>query len=93
MTATAPPITACLLHADFHAMESACWDTTLDWYFEHQGQSPAAQRAGYMAAVERRMLDLLHVGHAVDHALPPPVDRAVRRDHSLCGISPCSDCR
>ena len=30
---------------------------------------------------------------AVDNALPAPVDRAVRRDHSLCGVTPCSDCR
>jgi hypothetical protein len=30
---------------------------------------------------------------AVDSALPPAVDRAVRRDHSLCGVAPCSDCR
>jgi hypothetical protein len=30
---------------------------------------------------------------AIDHALPAPVDRAVRRDHSLCGVQPCSDCR
>lgn len=30
---------------------------------------------------------------AVDKALPAPIDRAVRRDHSLCGIEPCSDCR
>lgn len=30
---------------------------------------------------------------AVDNALPAPVDRAVRRDHSLCGTDPCSDCR
>lgn len=30
---------------------------------------------------------------AVDSALPAPVDRAVRRDHSVCGVEPCSDCR
>lgn len=29
----------------------------------------------------------------VDNALPSSVDRAVRRDHSLCGVEPCSDCR
>lgn len=29
----------------------------------------------------------------INSALPAPVDRAVRRDHSLCGVSPCSDCR
>ncbi|MFB6675569.1 hypothetical protein ACFCWG_24725 [Streptomyces sp. NPDC056390] len=30
---------------------------------------------------------------AVDNALPAPIDRAIRRDHSLCSVSPCSDCR
>jgi hypothetical protein len=30
---------------------------------------------------------------AIDHAIPPAVDRAVRRDHSLCGAEPCSHCR
>lgn len=90
---TTKPITACLLHADFHVMSSKCWDATVDWFFEHQEQPPEVKRAGYMAAVERRILDLLRVGHAVDHAVPPAVDRAVRRDHSLCGVSPCSDCR
>lgn len=90
---TTSPITACLLHADYHVMDSACWDCAMDWYFEHQEQPPDAQRAGYMAAVERRILDGLRAGHAVDHAIPPAVDRAVRRDHSLCGAEPCSDCR
>jgi len=30
---------------------------------------------------------------AIDHSVPPAIDRAVRRDHSLCGTKPCSDCR
>jgi hypothetical protein len=30
---------------------------------------------------------------AVDHSIPPAIDRAIRRDHSLCGKYPCSDCR
>lgn len=30
---------------------------------------------------------------AVDRSIPPAIDRAVRRDHSLCGTEPCSDCR
>lgn len=30
---------------------------------------------------------------AIDHAIPAPIDRAIRRDHSLCGAEPCSDCR
>jgi len=30
---------------------------------------------------------------AVDHAIPAAIDRAIDRDHSLCGAEPCSDCR
>lgn len=30
---------------------------------------------------------------AIDGAIPPAIDRAVQRDHSLCGAEPCSDCR
>lgn len=30
---------------------------------------------------------------AVDHSVRPAVDRAIERDHSLCGAEPCSDCR
>ena len=30
---------------------------------------------------------------AIDNAIPAPIDRAIRRDHSLCGSEPCSDCR
>lgn len=30
---------------------------------------------------------------AIDSTIPAPIDRAVRRDHSLCGTEPCSDCR
>ncbi|WP_328313125.1 hypothetical protein OG432_24600 [Streptomyces sp. NBC_00442] len=33
------------------------------------------------------------MARAVDHAIPPGIDRAIRRDHSLCGVDPCSDCR
>lgn len=29
----------------------------------------------------------------IDNALPAPIDRAIRRDHSLCSVEPCSDCR
>ena len=42
------------------------------------------------AAFDERLPDLVK---AVDNALPAPIDRAVRRDHSLCGTEPCSDCR
>lgn len=36
---------------------------------------------------------LPELAKAIDGALPAPIDRAVRRDHSLCGAEPCSDCR
>ena len=36
---------------------------------------------------------LPEMAKAVDHSIPPAIDRAVRRDHSLCGTEPCSDCR
>jgi hypothetical protein len=54
---TAPPITACLLHADYHAMGQDCWNVTIDWFFAHQEQPVGAQRAAYQGAVERRILD------------------------------------
>lgn len=37
--------------------------------------------------------DCYATARAVDHAIPPAVDRAARRDHSLCGVEPCSHCR
>ncbi len=37
--------------------------------------------------------DCYATARAVDHSVPPAVDRAIRRDHSLCGYEPCSDCR
>jgi len=37
--------------------------------------------------------DCYATARAVDHSIPPAIDRAVRRDHSLCGYEPCSDCR
>jgi len=30
---------------------------------------------------------------AVDHSIRPAIDRAIERDHSICGAEPCSDCR
>lgn len=33
------------------------------------------------------------LARAVDRSIPPAIDRAVRRDHSLCGTEPCTDCR
>ncbi|MFF5642918.1 hypothetical protein [[Kitasatospora] papulosa] len=37
--------------------------------------------------------DCLATATAVTHSIPPAADRAVRRDHSLCGQYPCSHCR
>ncbi|GAA4626682.1 hypothetical protein GCM10023196_035920 [Actinoallomurus vinaceus] len=84
---------ACLLHADIHVMEQTCWNAAIDWYAAHWDMPPAEQRNAYQAAVERRMLDQIRIGHAVDHAVRPAIDRAIERDHSLCGAEPCSDCR
>lgn len=51
------PIAACLLHADFHAMDHQCWTETLRWMDAHEDLSDDEQRASYQAAVERAMLD------------------------------------
>lgn len=85
--------TTCLLHADCHVMSEECWGATLKWFFEHDSLSDRDKRNAYQAAVERRMLDAIRLGRAVDQAVPAAIDRAVRRDHSLCGVDPCSDCR
>lgn len=58
---TTEPITACLLHADYHVMGRPCWDTTMEFFFEHQDMPTDAQRAAYQGAVERRILDGLRV--------------------------------
>lgn len=50
------PITACLLHANFHVMDPACWTQTLLWMGAHEGMPEADRRAAYQAAVERAML-------------------------------------
>ncbi len=57
MIPEAAPVTACLLHADYHAMRADCWDVTMEWFFEHQEMPPAAQRSAYQGAVERLLLD------------------------------------
>lgn len=36
---------------------------------------------------------LAALANAVDHSVRPAIDRAIERDHSLCGAEPCSDCR
>lgn len=53
------PITACLLHADFHVMSPECWTTTLLWMGEHDEMPDAEQRAAYQAAVEAAIVDKL----------------------------------
>ncbi|GGT43523.1 hypothetical protein [Streptomyces purpureus] len=70
------------------------------------GDQDAADRWSFAARHLRRTLiggegcvmgrfdeRLPELHRAVDNALPAAVDRAVRRDHSLCGAEPCSDCR
>lgn len=37
--------------------------------------------------------DCYATARAIDRAVPSAIDRAIRRDHSLCGTEPCSDCR
>lgn len=37
--------------------------------------------------------DCLATAAAISRSIPPAIDRAVRRDHGLCGKYPCSDCR
>ncbi|MGW3821845.1 hypothetical protein ACWEAF_05925 [Streptomyces sp. NPDC005071] len=37
--------------------------------------------------------DCLATATAITHSIPPAIDRATRRDHSLCGEYACSDCR
>ena len=58
------PITACLLHADYHVMGPECWTETLLWMDRHEDMSDADQRGAYQAAVERAMLDALCPAHA-----------------------------
>lgn len=43
-----------------------------------------------IAAFDERMPDF---ARAIDHSIPPAIDRAVKRDHTLCGVEPCFDCR
>lgn len=56
----------CLLHADFHPMGSACWETTLDWYFTHGDLSESTARAQYLAEVEQVMLNQHIRAHQAD---------------------------
>lgn len=87
------PLGLCLLHADYHAMQQECWAAILDWQADRWDVALDLRAAAYHAEVEHRMLAEIRLGQAVDHAVPAPIDRAIRRDHSLCGAEPCSDCR
>lgn len=53
----------------------------------------AARRAAHCAGWSSICCPDCTIARAVDHSIPPAVDRAIRRDHSLCGAEPCSDCR
>lgn len=55
-------MTMCLLHGDYHVMQSDCWGATLEWWMDRQPTTEAdllAERDRYQAAVERKMLDQL----------------------------------
>lgn len=58
------PITACLLHADFHVMAPECWTTTLLWMGEHEDMPEAEQRSAYQAEVEKAILEDVRRGEA-----------------------------
>lgn len=60
----AEPITACLLHADYHAMAPDCWGVTLDWMFGHEDIPEPQRRDAYQAAVERSILNELRPAEA-----------------------------
>lgn len=53
----ATPITACLLHADYHRMDRDCWGVVIDWQDRHQHLPEQQRRNDYQAAVERRILE------------------------------------
>lgn len=56
MTGAAAPVTACLLHGDYHRMEADCWGAVLDWQERHHHLPEPQRRDAYQAAVERRAL-------------------------------------
>lgn len=56
-TAPAVPITACLLHADYHRMDRECWGVVLDWQNNHLSLPERQRRNDYQAAVERAILN------------------------------------
>lgn len=56
------PITACLLHADFHVMTPECWTATLLWMGTHEDMADDERRAVYQAAVEQAMLQEIRDG-------------------------------
>lgn len=50
------PITACLLHANYHVMTADCWNHTLDWMFEHYTLPESDRRNAYQTEVEQAIL-------------------------------------
>lgn len=58
------PITACLLHADYHVMTPECWTTTLLWVGEHEDMPEAERRSAYQAEIEKAMLEDVRRGEA-----------------------------
>lgn len=51
-------------------------------------QDPAAVEVRAALARIRAQLSA-----AVDTSIAPAIDRAIWRDHSICGTHPCSECR
>ena len=64
------PITACLLHADYHVMSPKCWTVTLEWMGRHEHMPEAEQRAAYQGAVERAALDALRLSYDTSGGCP-----------------------
>lgn len=65
------PPGACILHGDFHPMDSTCWGATTDWYLTHDHLTAAEAHDAYQAAVERAMLDRHARAQAANTAADP----------------------
>lgn len=82
----------------FAAFEQQCRDRGDDLKANFWRQAQYSMRACLLGRGEGCVVGafderLPQLASAVDHAIPAPIDRAVGRDHSLCGAEPCSDCR
>ncbi|PBC80149.1 hypothetical protein BX265_4985 [Streptomyces sp. TLI_235] len=51
--------------------------------------APRSRRAGCLSFASGVLDGMADAARAVR----PAIDRALERDHSLCGVEPCSDCR